>query len=252
MSDAATPVVISQVGTFVAGTGLCGIAFDHTTSTLLAYPCSGTDVLRFTTDGSPLSPIPRPGESANDVDVDVAPVAFNLGSTAVAEGTPLFINGESGAAEIYALGVAADGGAPAFITEFGASHVVGGGYHAARGTLFLLQDQVPGATNGNLVAEIDVATGAVLDTFSLLPNFDVNYGDMDVCQSSGHLFFVSSIATTIGEFTADGTFIALHSLPPTGPSSLSGIGLDDATGEAWVAGTGGGIWHLTGLPCGPP
>jgi hypothetical protein len=244
-------VVITELGTLPSGASLCGLAFDHLTSTVLAYPCSGAELLRFTADGTPLPPLPRPGESANDVDVDVAPVAFDLGGTSLTAGTPHFIYGESGVAEIYAMGGAADAGVTTLVTAFGESHVVGGGYHASRGTFFLLQDRVPGATNGNRVAEIEVATGTIVGEFSILPSFDVNYGDMDVCQSNGNLFFVSSIAATLGEFTPDGNFVALHPLPVGGPTSLSGIAIDDSTGDAWVSGTGGGVWQLTGLPCGP-
>jgi hypothetical protein len=59
---------------------------------------------------------------------------------------------------------------------------------------------------------------------------------------------VSSDRDTIGEFTPAGAFVKAHALP-TDVTLLSGIGIDDATGEVWVAGTGGNVWRLSGSPC---
>ena len=75
------------------------------------------------------------------------------------------------------------------VTAFGNSHVVGGAYHAGRGTLFLLRGKVPGAPNGNRIAEINPVTGAVLNTFVVGGFMSVNYGKEKVsgrkrCQDS--------------------------------------------------------------------
>ena len=69
-----------------------------------------------------------------------------------------------------------------------------------------------------------------------------------MCASTGNLLLVSSAESSIGEFTPDGAFVATHALP-AGVSSLSGIGLDEGSGEVWVAGTGGLVWRLGGAPC---
>ena len=50
-----------------------------------------------------------------------------------------------------------------------------------------------------------------------------------------------SIEASIGEFTPTGTFVQAHALPAS-VSSLSGIGVDDSSGEAWVSGTGVVVW----------
>lgn len=44
-------------------------------------------------------------------------------------------------------------------------------------------------------------TGAVVASFSTMPAFDVNYGDLDICTSSGRLFLVSSNEMTVAEMT---------------------------------------------------
>ncbi|MBW2269244.1 MAG: hypothetical protein JRH16_11755 [Deltaproteobacteria bacterium] len=227
--------------------GLCGTGFDQTNDGVWVYDCSAADVQRYATDGTFLSSVSRPGEAANDVDVEFSKARFVLDATLLEAGTLLFVNGETGVAEVYALDKSTGAVLETLVTGFGASHVVGGGYHPDRASLFLLQDRVSGSLP-NQIGEVDPVTGTVLNMFSTLPDFDVNFGDLDVCRSSGNLLVVSSIETSIGEFAPSGTFIQHHALP-AGVSLLSGIAIDDSTGEAWVSGTGGVVWQLGGLPC---
>lgn len=228
--------------------GLCGIATHDETGDVWVVGCSGADVQRYSSTGTFLSSVPRPGEPANDVDVEIAPVPFTLGSTPVPAGTVLFINGETGPAEIYAVDASTGIVLETLMTSFGDNHVVGGAYHPSRGTFFLIQDRVPGDPDGNRVAEIDPATGSVLNSFQISTFFDVNFGDIDVCGSSGNLYFVSSVEARVAEITADGVLVQYHDLP-AGVTGLSGIGQDDVTGDTWVGGTGGTAWLLGGLPC---
>jgi len=244
----AGPAVLEVASDFAPAVGsLCGVGFDPATDRVWLYPCSGAELLAFTADGTPAGSLARPGEAANDVDIDVAPVGLTLGTAAVASGAVLFVNGETGVAEVHAPDTA---GSPVLATEFGASHVVGGAYHAGRSTLFLVQDQVAGVPDGNRIAEVDPVTGAVLGSFETTPAFVINYGDLAVCQASGHLFVVSSDETTIAELSATGTLLAEHVLP-AGVTAVSGIGLT-GDGAAWLVGTGGGVWQLSGVPCGTP
>jgi hypothetical protein len=229
---------------------LCSIGFGS--STVWVYQCSASTVQSYSTAGVLQASFARPGESANDVDIDVAPVGFTLGGAAIPAGSVLFINGETDAAEVYGLDTS---GTLLTVlgTEFGASHVVGGAYHVQRGTLFLVQDEVPAAADDNLIAEVDAQTGEVLNTLAtdVHSGYTVNFGDLDVHTGTGNLFVVSSDQTSILELTPTGGFVALHALP-TGVTSLSGIALDEASGEIWVSGTGGTVWRLGGLPVPEP
>lgn len=229
--------------------GLCGLAFAATTGEVWVYDCSAADVQRYSGTGTFLATIPRPGESADDVDIEISPEGFTLDTTAVPPGTPLFVNGESGTADVYALDPSTGAVVETLNSAFGASHVVGGAFHPIRNTLFLVQDNVPAAADRNRIAEIDPATGTVLNTFQI-PTFSVSFGDIEVCASTGNLFVVSSVQTSIAEFSPTGALVATHPLP-AGVVTLSGIGLDDITGEAWVASTNGNVWRLSGLPCLP-
>jgi hypothetical protein len=73
----------------------CGIGFD---GGVWVHGCSSGTIDNYTSTGTTLPGISRPGESANDVDVEFAPEDLVLGSTSIPAGTLLFINGESGTA----------------------------------------------------------------------------------------------------------------------------------------------------------
>lgn len=229
--------------------GLCSLGLDGTTGNVWVYACSAGTIEGYASDGTFLASIPRPGESANDVDMDFAPEELTLNETLVPEGTLLFINGESGPADIYAVDVSTGMPLDTLTAEFGVSHVVGGGYDSIRDILVLVQDRVPGGTDANRIADVDPVSGEVLNSFQTVPDYDVNFGDLDVSTVTGNFFVVSSAESSIGEFTPAGDFVTTHALP-SGVSSLSGIALDCEAQEAWVANTSGTLWRLGNVPCG--
>ena len=245
--SAGAQLVIESTFNPSSAVDLCGVAVDSATGDVWVYDCLSADVQRYSSAGAFLASIPRPGESANDVDVEFSPVGFTLDATPVPPGTLLFINGETGPAEIYALDKSTGTVVETLNTAFGASHVVGGAFHPDRRTVFLVQDNVPAAADRNRIAEVDPTSGLVLSSFQI-PSFPVSYGDVEVCASTGSLFVVSSIQTSIAEFTPAGTIVGTYPLP-AGVVTLSGIGINDGTGEAWVSSTNGNVWRLSGLPC---
>jgi hypothetical protein len=74
----------------------------------------------------------------------------------------LFVNGETGPAEVYALDPATGGTLATLNAAFGSNHVVGGACHRTQRSLFLLQDQLPGDTDDNRVAEVHGVFTSVL------------------------------------------------------------------------------------------
>ena len=227
--------------------GTCGIAYNSTAGEVLVIGCFGVTIDRYTESGTFLSAAPIAGESANDVDVDMSPVSFIMNGTAVDQGQLLLMNGETDEADIYAIDEVTMAVIDTLEADFGVSHVVGGSYHPARGTFFLVQDQVPGGVLGNRIAEVDASTGDTLQTFSTIPAFQIDYGDLDISPVSGNLFVVSSIEPGIAEFTPDGLFVTEHALP-VGVSDLSGIALDNDLQGAWVCNTGGTVFKLGNFP----
>jgi hypothetical protein len=149
---------------FAPGVGqLVSCGFDPAAERVWVYDSFGTVISSYDTSGAFVSSIPRPGESANDVDIEFAHEGFTLGATAVPAGALIFINGESGVADLYAVDTTTGAVLATLTTSFGVSHVVGGAYHPGRDTFFLVQDKVPGGAAANRIAEIHPVTGAVLN-----------------------------------------------------------------------------------------
>lgn len=227
--------------------GTCGIAYNAPDGEIMVIGCSASVIDRYAEDGTFLSSADVIGEGANDVDIDMSPAALVMNGTDVAQGQLLLVNGETGVAEIYAIDEVTNQVIDTLATGFGASHVVGRSYHPQRGTFFLVQDKVPGGSPANRIAEVDAATGDTLQTFSTMPEFQVDYGDLDISPVSGHLFVVSSDESGIAEFTPEGVFVTEHPLP-SGVSSLSGIALDNDLEGAWVCNTSGMVFKLGNFP----
>jgi hypothetical protein len=228
--------------------GLCGIGYNPSTAQLWLYGCSDNQFHRYDTSGVLLNSYPTPGGSANDVDIDIAPVQFLMNGLTVPQGEVLFINGESGAAEVYAVNNLTGTIEDTLAASFGNSHVVGGAYHALRNTFFLVQDNVPSAPLGNVIAEINPLNGDTLHTYAIGSIFNVSYGDLEV-GCNGNLFVVSSVEDSIAEFSPDGIFIQKHRYP-IGSNSFSGIAIDCTTGDAWVCNNAGVVYHFGNFPGG--
>jgi hypothetical protein len=241
--------VVEEVS-FPSGSSPCGLAFDERTETVYVIQCFGADILTFSADGTPGPTLARPAEPADDVDLDIAPADFLLGTYPVNAGALLFHNGESGVVETYVVDTTDSNILASLTTTFGASHVVGGSYDSVSGNLVYIQDKNVSAPNGNAIAQVNAQTGAFIDVSPTLPAFQINYGDVDVCQSTGNRFAVSSDETTVAEFTSAGVLVGEYAFPAT-VSGASGIDFDDSTGEAWIAAFTGQIWRVDGLPCPP-
>ncbi len=248
-NSAAQPAsaALTLIDQFSPGIGqLVGSGFDDTARNVWIYGSSGADLRSYSTTATFLASIARPGEAANHADIEFAPERLTLGSTSIPKGTLLMINGESGLADIYAVNKVTGAIFDSLPTSFGASDVVGAAYHAGRNTFFLVRGRVPGDTDQNRIAEISTTTGSVLNSLQLAASvFEVNLGDIEIA-SNGNLLLVSNIESRVLELTPTGKFVRYLALP-TGVSGLSGIGLDESTGEAWVSSTSGTVYHLGGF-----
>ncbi len=229
---------------------LCALGYDTVLHKVWVYNCSGDSIHCFDTTGVKLGAVIAPGESANDVDVEIAPVAFNMAGTAIPQGTLLFINGETDSAEIYAIDPISGLILDTLRTSFGNSHVVGGGYSHGTGSFFLVQDNVPGAALENLIGEVNPMTGAVIQTYQISALFNVSFGDLEVGEN-GNLYVVSSIEDSILELTTQGQLVQMHDLP-AGVTTVSGMDLNCGSAEVWVCSTNGTVYSLGASNCNTP
>lgn len=221
---------------------LCGVGFDEPTGDVHVVPCQNTQVHVYSVEGTLRRTEAWSGELADDADIEISEATYTLGTTSVAPGDSVRINGETGPVELYAEG---DDGAVTLTAAFGDSHVVGGSYHPGRGSFFVLQDRAA-ATAANTIAELDLVTGALVQSFST-GAFDVSYGDLDVCNATGELLVTSSVEANIIRYSPTGAVLGTLALPAG--VTPSGIGLDGA-GGAWLSTTSGVVVHVDGVPCG--
>ena len=232
--------MLSITNSFEIGSNVgIGLGFDSSTDSLFAYGEGGAEISNYNLSGDLIFSIASPGESANNFDLSLVSESLSLGDTDIPSGTLLVINGESGTTDIYAVDVEDDTVISTLVTEFGTSHVVGGSYHPQRDSFFLLQNDVI----GGLIAEIDPIDGSIVNTFSPGEEYDIFSGDLEVNATTGNLFIVSSDETAIRELTPEGSVVRDLDLPDS-VGDLSGIGLDEATGDIWVSNISGEVWQL--------
>lgn len=225
---------------------LVGLAANEYQQALHLYPSFGANIHKTDRLGVALGSIPRQGEAANDVDLDIAAQAFLLKDVRVPQGTLLFINGETDATEVFALDPQSGALLSRLDTAFGASHVVGGAFNSKTGTLWLVQDNVPAANIGDQVAQIDPISGQVISQFGLVTaahSFSVSFGDLHVNPVNGNLLIASSIQPAIAEFSQSGQLIRQMVLP-AGVSSISGLASSADGKTLWLASTSGEVAEL--------
>ncbi|MEM7704075.1 MAG: hypothetical protein AAF358_00900 [Pseudomonadota bacterium] len=247
---AATPVLAQEqpANSFNPATlgTLDAIAFDPVSGNVFIHESFGM-IHQFTPSGVEVgTPLPTPGTSSNDIDLDFAPIDISVGATLVSQDTLLIGNGERDPETIYAVSIA-DGSiiASAPLPEM-SSQTVGVAYHASRDTLFVLD------WTGDQLFEASSVDGTILNTFPVAPAgtpaYDVFFGDVEVSQSTGNLLIVSSASSgRMRELTATGEFVRDVDLSGGPSSNFSGIALDDETGDIWLSTTSGDVLQFGAL-----
>lgn len=229
---------------------ICGIGFDPGQGHVWVYGCFDDSLRCYSTSGNYLRAIERPGNTADDVDIFFSSGPLMLGSTNFPTESLFFINGETGNAEIYGLDKVTGTILATLNTSFGNSHVVGGGFSPVNNQIYLVQDLVPSTAFENLIVEMSSTTGNVSSSFQTTNLFPINYGDLEVTEC-GQVWVVSSIQSSIAEFSPTGTLQSSYPLP-FGVSDLSGIAIDCANSGVWVVSSTGTVFNLSGIDCNKP
>jgi hypothetical protein len=224
-----------NLGSFAPGLGtLVGVAFDASTDAVWVYPDFADELRGYTREGAFVTSLPRPGESANDADIEFATESFSLGGTEVPVGTLLFVNGETGGADVYAVNTNTGFVVASLSIPFGVHHVVGGAYHPSRDSFFLVADKLDSSTP-NTIAEVNPLTGDVINSFGTgSSGYTMNYGDIEISAVTGNILLVSSDESSVRELTSTGSLVRDMPLPAS-VGSLSGIGRDDSRSELFVS-----------------
>lgn len=155
-ASGAASAQLSLLGQFnvPAPTSLDAVGYNPGSNLIYVHDEFGT-IRRFDPSGTLVGSFAAP-TSTNDLDLDFAPVAFNLGGTTVPAGSLLFTGGES-TATIYALDPSTGAMLASRATSVTTGGVVGGSFSASRGTQFIVD------YTSDLIYEINTATGATLN-----------------------------------------------------------------------------------------
>ena len=228
---------------FNPGLGLLvGVAFDPTSSNVMVYPDFDSAIYKFTASGQEVLPrIARPGASSANFDLEVTPVPITIGTVTVPAGSLLVINSDNNPKTIYVLDKSTGNVLASRVLTVGGKPV-GASFHPSRNSLYVVEFDT------DLVREINLVTGAVLQSFAVRPTgspvFEVSYGDIAVNPLTGNLSIASDTQNSIRELTPTGQFV--RDLPLSGISKLSGLAIDPGTGHLWVSTTTGIVAEISG------
>ncbi len=233
-------------GSFDPGVGLLvAIAFDEATGEIYVHDDFSDTIRVFDDQGTPLGrTIPRPGLSSNDIDLDFTTAPSTMGATQLPLNTLLVHNGEAPDGTLFAVDKTDGTVLDSMVVSTG-GNVVGGAFHARRGTFFAV------SWNTDVISEVELQTGAILNSFPVTPAgapaYDVFYGDIEVDPVSGNIYLVSSSASALRVLTPDGAWIDDYDLAAAGVPTPSGIAWDPELRIAWISSTNGLVYAVEGI-----
>ncbi len=215
-----------------------GLAFAPLTNTIWTYRTFGQTIDEHTESGGPLGSLTIDGaDNTSSAALDITTAEFVLNGTTIPVGTLLYFEGSRGALDVYAYDPDFDVLIASLATSFGMDNITGGALHPQRGTLFAVHSEGGnGASWFNIVAEIDPADGAILNSYTtqeVLAGYDVQQGGLDV-DANGRINVLSNSDTRLLVFEPDGTLVETIQLPPLMTPHVD-LSLDDPSGDVWIS-----------------
>ncbi len=228
------------------------IGYDPITQTIFAHDQGGAEYEQYDRSGTFLGTVAKPFAGGNDDDIEFVDQAITISGVSVPAGSLLSIENENDPPRIIAVATS-DSSVLAQVDSDGSliGQWVGGAYSKATGTFFCVD------WTGDEIQEVNPADGSVIKEFPVTPtgatSFDIFFGDIDILDADGLIYIVSSSQNRIRVMSTDGVWFGDLDVESFGISTMSGIGFDDARGEAWISGTNGIIYQLSGFtgiePC---
>ena len=222
--------------------GFVGIAIDPANGNLVVYEEFGGATMHvIDQDGNELGTIVSPGANSNDYDLDYSTGPMTIDGTAIPAGTLLVFNGDDSPENLYAVDV--DGTVLAQVNLASASIV--GGTHVPGTNLLATVDY----TGEDFIRILDANDGSQTGSFNPgPPPFDVFYGDLDIAIDTGEITIISSSQQVVRQLTQQGFCVRELNVSSFGITGMSGVAIDDATGNLWISNTSGTIYHFDPRP----
>ncbi len=231
---------------FFPGIGpLAALAYDEYRQYVYTTGFFSSSVIVNNRLGSQITSFQSLGEPTGSVDMEITPEAMQLAGNPIPQGSLLFINGETGPAEIYAINPDTGVLLGQLNTAVGDNDVIGGAYNPQTQTLFLLQ-QTQSGTGDPIISEVDPLSGAILTQivapFTAL-DFDVADGDLDVNNITGSLYVLGSDEASLMELNQDGSLVRLLNIP-SNIVQPSGLAINQNGDRIWISADNGDAYEL--------
>lgn len=246
--SAASAGGISLVSSFnpAEGSAINSLGYDHVADEVYVHFNHGSFFHIFSPDGTFLGTLPKPYAGGNDDDIEFLTSPAVIGGVPVPAGTLISIENENDPPRIMAIDKT-DGSVIAqqdFIAGEVGQWV--GGAQGSGNTFYMVDWSL------DLIQRVGSDAAVIEDEFPLrppgAPPFDIFYGDIDVLQEDGLIYAVSSTQNVIRALLPDGSWGGDFDVTGLGITGMSGIGFDDARGEAWIGGQDGTVYRLAGFP----
>ena len=212
-----------------------GLAFDSSTGRIFVHASFSSTIEIFDQTGAMLGSIPDPGANGYSSDYFFSSQTTNIGGVVVPPNSLLILEDYQNAG----LLIAADPNTGAVIAtqslNFIGGEAVGGTYCESTGTFFAV-DYVT-----DELYEFDGNNGALLNTYPV--GMDIYYGDVEYNANDGNLYIVSSTDELVRVLDPTGNFVKQINFRGL-TDYVSGIGIDQQTGDLWVGSVLDGVTKL--------
>jgi len=241
---------ITRISSFNPGEGGASnsIGYDRLENEVYVHFNANGSFHVYQPDGTFLRTIPKPFGGGNDDDIEVLTSPAVIGGVSVPEGTLISIENENDPPRIYAIDKS-DGTVLAQQNYSGSDVGQWVGGAQASGNTFFAVDWTRDA-----VQQLDSNNSVIENEFTVRPSgspgFDIFFGDIDVLQSDGIIYAVSSSQNVIRALLPGGGWGGDVEVGALGVGGMAGIAFDDTTGEAWIGSQNGTVYRLGGFP--PP
>ena len=221
---------------------IVGIALDPVTGNLVIYGEFGGNTLRvLDQSGVELATLTSPGNNSNDYDLDYSTGPMMINGVSVPADTLLVFNGDDGPETLYAI----DGSSAIIASVSLASASLVGGTHIPGTNNIATVD----FTGNDFIRILSANDGSEVGFFNPGPQpFDIFYGDLDISATTGEITVVSSSQNIVRQLTQEGFCVRELDVDPFGIAGMSGVAIDEVSGNLWISSTNGNIYHLDPRP----
>ncbi len=221
---------------------IVGIGIDPATGNLVLYgEFGGATINVIDQTGADVGTITSPGVNSNDYDLDYSLGPMTIGGTPIPAGTLLVFNGDDFVETLYAVDT--DG---TVLAQVGLASVslVGGAHIPGTNTVATVD-----FTGEDFIRILSADDGSEQGSFNPgPPPFDIFYGDLDLAESTGEITVVSDAQNIVRQLTQQGFCVRELDVSPFGISGMTGVAIDDATGNLWISSRNGSVYHFDPRP----